>query len=42
MVYLFLVLNSKASTVVNMQVTPDSFTLLSDYKVVKKKKENDP
>lgn len=38
MVYLFLVLNSKASTVVNMQVAPDSFTLFSDYKVVKKKK----
>lgn len=38
MVYHFLVLNSKASTVVNMQVAPDSFTLFSDYKVVKKKK----
>ena len=37
----FLVLNSNDSTVVNMQVAPDSFTLFSDYEVVKKK-EKDP
>lgn len=39
MVCLFLALNSKANVVVDMQVAPDSFTLFSDGKVVKKKRK---